>query len=188
LPADTTTAPAGPPGQTPPAQPGPETAPKADPAYGDVPDSSVENPDSQIPGIRRGRDIVVRYTPDRSRQNITLLALLGGSSVLFGAVGLYFHFDSQTASDEVSAKSFTGHPWTPERQARFDEAHRSRDIAITTYAIGSALLLTTAVVYMLTEPELVETVITPHTKVRTRPSALVAPVKGGALVGGSWRF
>jgi len=188
--------PAGAPEQPPPAPaPAPPTpvpeqppsAPPADPAYGGRPDTTVTNADSgDIPGLRRGNQIVVRYTPDRSKQNITLLAALGGTSVIAGAIGLYFHFDSRSSADEVSADRFTGHAWTPDRQKIYDDGHSSRNVAIAAYSVGAALLLGTAIVYMVTEPDVVETVITP--KPQPRAAALVAPTRGGAMVGGTWSF
>ncbi len=171
---------------TPPADPGETPAPKADPAYGDRPDNAVDTPGAnEMAGIRRGRDIVVRYRADRPKKNIVTLALLGGSSVVFGAIGLYFNLEARSASDEVSALKFTGRPWTPERQDRYDEAVRDSTIAGVMYGIGGALLLTTAVYYIVTEPAQEEMVITPNSR---RPHALVTPTPGGAFVGGGWSF
>ena len=50
------------------------------------------------------------------------------------------------------------------------------------YGIGGALLLTSAIAYIATEPKAETTVIHPHA------AALVAPTNGGAIVGGAWRF
>ncbi len=170
---------AGPPGETTPVPPPNDApAPKVDPAYS-------ERPDGGDAGARRGRDIVVRYTPNRTKQNITLVASIAGGAVLFGAIGLYFHFDANSASDEVSAKTFTGRAWTAERQEYFDQAERSSTIAGVMYGIGGALLLTTAVVYIVTEPSREEIVITPRS---ATPKPTVSPTRGGAIVGGAWRF
>jgi hypothetical protein len=165
----------------------PSDAPKVDPAYGARPDQTVEGAPSDRPGVRRGRDIVVRYTPNRSAQNITLVASIAGAAVLFGAVGLYFHFDANAESKEVSAKTFTGRAWTADRQEAYDNAERSSTIAGVMYGIGGALLLTTAVVFIVTEPERKEIVITPHSGT-PKPTAMVAPTRGGAIVGGTWRW
>jgi hypothetical protein len=165
----------------------PPAPPKGDPAYGEGPDHAVvDSGPSDQAGIRMGRKIVVRYTPSRSGENITKVALLAGGSVLFGAVGLYFHYDSRSVSDEVSAHKFTGRPWTQDRQDLYDEANRSASIATVSYAIGGALLLTTAVFYMVTAPEQQTMDINPHTN--AKPTALITPTRGGALVGTGWRF
>ncbi len=169
-----------------PAEPAPEP-PKGDPAYGQGPDHAVVDPvASDTPGIRMGRKIVVRYTPSRSRGNITKVALLAGSSLVFGGIGLYFHFDSRASSDEVSSNKFTGRPWTQERQAHYDDAHRSATVATVMYGIGGALLLTTAIFYIVTEPGQETMEITPHKK--SKPTAMITPTRGGALVGTGWRF
>jgi hypothetical protein len=139
-----------------------------------------------MPGIRRGRDIVVRYRPDRPKKNVVTCAILGGSAVVVGAIGLYFNLEARSASDEVSAIKFTGRAWTPERQDRYDDAQRNGTIAGVMYGLGGALLLTTAIYYIVTEPAQEEMVITPNSR---RPaSAMIAPTPGGALVGGAWSF
>lgn len=175
----------GPPGETPPT---PE--PNVDPAYGERPDaheSSERIGPNEGAGARRGRDIVVKYYPDRSRDNMMMLGLLGGAGALFGAVGLYFHLDSRDATDEVKADRYTGLTWTAARQDTYDRAHRSAAIATVSYGIGGALLLATAVAYIVTEPEMEQLVIHPHTNPRP-PVTLVAPIPGGAFVSRGWEF
>lgn len=167
--------------------PPPNDAPKVDPAYGARPDHTVEGAPSDRPGVRRGRDIVVRYTPNRSKQNITLIASIAGAAVVMGAVGLYFHFDANSAAEEVAAKTFTGRAWTSDRQEAYDTAQRSSTIAGVMYGIGGALLLSTAIVFIATEPERKEIVITPHSGT-PKPTAMLAPTRGGAIVGGTWRW
>jgi hypothetical protein len=54
------------------------------------------------------------------------------------------------------------------------------------YGIGGGLLLATAITYIATEPGPETIVIEPH--VSRKPTALVAPTRGGAIVGGAWRF
>lgn len=182
LPAD----PNSPPPTDPASDPAPAPPPKPDPAYGERPDTSVNDPAaSDMPGIRRGRDIVVRYTPSRSAKNITTLAIIGGSALLLGGIGLYYHFDSRSASDSVEAIKFSGEPWTAAHQADYDRAHSSATLATAMYGIGGALLVTTAIIYMVTEPKQIETVISPHSNAK---HALVAPTRGGALVGTWWSF
>jgi hypothetical protein len=170
--------------------PAPDTsAPPADPAYGERPDRKVdpaygEHPDADVRNFPapRGKDFVIVSYPDRSSQNITTLAVLGGSGVVAGAIGLYFHMRYRSASDEVGADHFTGELWTPERQDLYDRAHSSSIAAGVFYGLGGGLLLATAITYIVTEPKPEKMVIHPHT------SAVVAPTRGGALVGGAWSF
>lgn len=176
-----------PPGQTIPAPAPPE--PAVDPAYGERPDaheSATRMGPNERAGVRRARDIVVRYHPDRSRENVAMVALLGGAGLLFGGVGLYFHFDSRSATDEVKSNRYTGRTWTAEREDTFDRAHRSAAIAGVAYGIGGALLLATAVAYVVTEPPLETIVIHPHTQLK--PVTIVAPIPGGAFVSRGWEF
>jgi hypothetical protein len=185
--------PFSPPGQTiptsapAPEQPAPE--PAVDPAYSERPDShesATRAGPNERSGTRRTRDIVVKYHPDRSRENIMKVALLGGASLLFGGAGLYFHFDSRSATDSVKADRYTGRTWTADRQDTYDRAHRSAGIAGVAYGIGGALLIATAITYMVTEPPLETIVIHPHTEMK--PVTLVAPIPGGAFVSRGWEF
>jgi hypothetical protein len=180
---DPAPAPSGPPGQTaptPPSEPQPEKPadePKNDPAYGERPEYDTK--DFPAP---RGKDVVIVSYPERTKSNITMLATTAGASVVLGAVGLYFHLDARSASNEVSAKSYTSEPWSTDKADTFDRAHRSSVMAGVFYGIGGGLLLTTAIMYIATEPKAEKIVIHPHT------SALVIPTRGGAMVGGAWRF
>ena len=190
LPApETSPAPAPPPtGDAPP--PPAETPPKVDPAYGEKPDPAYHNtPGAMVDdsyGPRAGKDIYIKSYPDRSRANVMGLSIAGGAGLLLGAVGLYFHLDSRDLSGSVSTQKFTGEAWTPERQATYDSANRSATVAGVFYGIGGAVLLGTAIAYMVTEPKMETMVIRPHTS--PKPTALVAPTRGGALVGGTWSF
>jgi hypothetical protein len=157
-----------------PSQGPPGAQPAVDPAYGERSE------------VRRNRDIVVKYRAERSRQNITTVALLGGAGLLFGGVGLYFHFDSRSATDDVKADSYSGRTWTPDREDTFDRAHRSAALAGVGYGIGGAFLIATAVMYMATEPPLEEIVIHSHTD--QAPVTMVTPLPGGAFVSRGWEF
>jgi hypothetical protein len=183
-------APAPAPGEPQTDQP-PPPAPKVDPAYGEKPDPKYGQPpgaaqESTPYGRRAGKDIYIKSYPDRSHKNMMGLAIAGGASVVFGGIGLYFHLDSRSKSNEVSAHKFTGEVWTSERQESYDAANRSAVVAGVFYGIGGAVLLGTAIAYMITEPKMETIVIHPHTS--PKPTALVAPTNGGAMVGGSWSF
>lgn len=181
----TTAAPGQTPASSPTGQPQPEhpvDEPKADPAYGERPDADTRNF-----AAPRGKDVVIIAYPDRSTKNLVTLGVIGGAGVIAGAIGLYFHLDSRDASDKVSAHNFTGDAWTADRQDAYDRAHSSATAATVLYGIGGALVLATAVVYIVTEPKPETMTIHPH--VDYKPSALVAPLReGGAMAFGAWSF
>jgi hypothetical protein len=172
---------APPPAEPAPAPSPPPDAPPADPAYGDY-----NNPDVRDFPAPKGKDVVILAYPERTKTNMFLLGGMAAGGVLLGAIGLYYHLDARSAADDVGAHKFTGEPWTTERQDAYDRAHSSSVTAGVFYGIGGALLLATAITYIVTEPEAETMVIHPHTD--PKPSAVVAPIKGGALVGGAWRF
>jgi hypothetical protein len=162
------------------AAPG-DTGPQADPAYGDF-----NNPDVRDFPAPKGKDVVIVAYPERSKTNLITMGALGAGGVILGAVGLYFHLDARSASDEVAANGFTGQPWSADKQATYDRAESSSTKAGVFYGLGGALLLATAITYIITEPSPETMVIHPHTD--PKPTAVIAPTKGGALVGGAWRF
>jgi hypothetical protein len=175
----------GAPSETPATAPQPEQpvdGPTGDPAYGEHPERDTHS----FPAPK-GKDVVIVSYPERSKTNVATIAGLAIGGVLVGAVGLYFHMDSRSASDEVSAHRFTGEPWTAEHQDSYDRAHSSAVAAGVLYGIGGGLLLASAIVYMATESEPETMVIHPHSA-PARARALVAPTNGGAIVGGAWRF
>ena len=130
------------------------------------------------------QDIVIEIPGERSTENKILLGSLGGAGLLLGVLGAYWHLDSRSASNDVSADSFTGHAWTAEDQETLDRADRSRGRAIIAYSAGGALLVGAAIVYILTEPKSETAVIRPH----GRGSPSVTATDGGAIIGGTWSF
>src|SRR5690349_10078622 len=76
------------------------------------------------------KDIVIEIPGERSTENKVLLGGLAGAGLLLGVLGAYWHLDSRSASNDVSADSFTGHAWTAEDEALHDRADRSRGRAI----------------------------------------------------------
>jgi hypothetical protein len=189
------------PAQPPAPAPAPETAPapesppppepKSDPAYGEKPDPKYAGQTAADPnetGYERsvGRDIYIKSYPDRSHENIIGLSIAAGASVVLGGIGLYYHLDSRDLSNQVSANHFTGEAWSTERQDIYDSANHSALMAGVFYGIGGAVLVGTAIAYMVTEPKMETIVIHPH--VNGKPQALVAPTRGGALLGGTWSF
>jgi hypothetical protein len=194
------------PAGTPPAEDAPQSdtaapEPKADPAYSEKPDSSYGHgpgDEAQCQGgpcadggahyfaAPAGKDITIKSYPDRSPTNIWSLSIAAGLGVVVSGVGAYYHLDSRDQSDKINAHRFTGESWTPERAAIYDEAHSSAVKAGVFYGIGGALVLGAAIAYIVTEPKMETTVIHPH--VDSKPTALLAPTRGGALVGGAWSF
>jgi hypothetical protein len=120
----------------------------------------------------------------RPRRQTIWLASLAGGAVAIGGVGVLFHLDSRDKSDQVSAHSGerTGRVYTPEVDDVRRGALRSRKIAIGAYAFGGALLVGTAIAFMVTDPgdELV--------RVDGGPRPVVVPVSGGAMLGAQGRF
>ncbi len=129
------------------------------------------------------RDIVIETPGERSTNTKIMLAGLLGASVIAGSFGVYWHLDSRSTADDVSAGKFTGKAWTSEDIALFDDAERSRTRATIAYSIGGALLIGAAIAFIVTDPGSETTVITPS---RTTPT--VSGTEGGAVLGGMWSF
>jgi len=164
------------PGPTAPAPPPPTYGPAADPADGG----------GNYFAAPKGKDIVVESRDDRPTSNLVLLGALGGGVAVLGGIGVYFNLDSKSAADKVSAHKFTGQAWTSEQQADYDRSKSSAVLTGVFYGIGGALLLGTIITFIVTEPKAETIIIHPHAA--SKPTALVAPTDGGALVGGRWSF
>ena len=181
-PVDTTAAPA--PDTTTTSEP-----PKVDPAYGEKPDRSATGDDTRTFPAPRGKDVVIVSYPDRSKSNIMLLGGLGIGGLLVSGLGLYFHLDAKSAADDVSAHKPINEAWSADHDDTFDRAHSSSIAAGVLYGIGGGLLLATAIAYIVTEPKAETMVIQPHTsRQSSRATPLVAPTRGGAVLGGVWSF
>jgi len=134
--------------------------------------------------LPHGKDIVIHTPGERSQNNIITLWSVAGAGALIGAIGLYYNLDARSASNDVNAVSQAHLPWTPQLQAKFDQAHDSSTKAAVFYSIGGAVVVGAIVGAILTQPKDETTVIHPH----GTGTALVAPTPGGAVVGGAWSF
>lgn len=139
----------------------------------------------EVPALARPRtrEIVIEVPVERSRTNVIALASVAGAAVLAGAIGLSYHLDARSATEEIEGGAFQGRPWTQAQIDLVERAERSSAAATVCYGIGGALILGAAVAYIVTAPRSRTSVI------RTIGAApTVAPVAGGAVLGGAWRF
>jgi hypothetical protein len=132
-------------------------------------------------------DIVVTTPGERTTKNKVQVGAVAGAGVLVGAIGLYFHLDSRSASADVSADTPTHLPWTPERRAAADRASSSATKATVAYGFGGALVVGALIWFFVTDPKDETTVIHPHSAPAATPTIEPAP-GGGAMLGGMWRF
>lgn len=141
--------------------------------------------DDYFGGEDDGR-VVYRIDKDRSKNERLVIAGLAGGAVLFGGIGLLFHLDSRSASNEVSAVGdHTGRAYTAELEDTRSDALRSRNLAIVSYSIGGALVVSSVVALLLTEPG--AELVTVGTEAQPAPLS-ITPLPGGAAVGGTWSF
>ena len=155
-----------------PTNPEPTDPPKSDPEKyeGPIVKSSI-----------RPREIVIDVPGLRTGQTRLVLGSLLAAGTLAGAVGLYFHLDSRSSANEISAQLFTGRTWTDSRQNVFDDTDRSRNHAIIAYTIGGLFVTGAIVAFIISEPKSERTVIRPH-------HAGLVPTPGGAMAGAGWSF
>jgi len=129
-----------------------------------------------------------KYKERTNKQRLFVGALLGGA-VLFGGVGVYFNLDARSKSDEVSVVgSHTGQIYTQELEDTRSGALSSRNFAIASYSVGGLFLIGAAVAFYMTDPG--SEVLTVGNEKPPEPAVpvTVAPIPGGAVVGGTWRF
>jgi hypothetical protein len=136
----------------------------------------------------------VSFQVDKSRtkkQKIVIASLLAGT-VVFGGVGLLFHLDSRSASNDVGAiGSHTGLTYTPELEDTRERALSSRTFAIVGYSLGGAFAIATVVTLIMTQPGSERYTVGRDEEDRVPPvegGLTVAPTVGGAYVGGTWSF
>ncbi len=131
------------------------------------------------------RSVTVLAVPPRTgTQRLLIGGLALGAAAMIG-VGVAFNLDSRSAADEVSATRFTNRVWTQEAQDTYDRAGRSGLIAGLFYGAGGLLLVGTMVAYWRTSPTPREVQLRPGSPA---PTAILAPTRGGAIVGAGWSF
>lgn len=124
----------------------------------------------------------IKLKRERSRttsQKLLIGGLLVGATAAIG-FGAYYHLDSRDAAKEVSSNGdLTGETWTAEHQATYDRAGSSGTLAIVGYVVGAAFLGGVIAAAWQTRPVEEEVLVT---------GLGVAPVHGGAMVGGAWSW
>jgi len=126
--------------------------------------------------------IVITTPGDRSTDNIEFVVGLTGVGLVLTGLGVFYNFDSRSASNAVNAVMPTGQPWTTGDQIDYDDAHRYAHDAAIFYSLGGAVLIGALVTWIATAPDDHTVVIRPHA------APTIAPTPGGAVLGGSWRF
>jgi hypothetical protein len=121
-----------------------------------------------------------RDKPRTTKQRILIYGLLGGAAVGLG-VGLYFHWDSHVAADDVATSHVTSPSiWNEERQDTYDRAGTSGNVAIVAYSVSAACAIGAIVAAVLTHPgEEVSDL---------RPATSLSITHGGAMVARAWQF
>jgi hypothetical protein len=90
---------------------------------------------------------------ERTTRQKILIGSFGAGAALFTGIGVLFHLDAREKSDSISATgNHTGKTYTAEVDDVRSDALRSRAFAIAAYGVGGALLVTTFVVYLVTNP------------------------------------
>ncbi len=133
-----------------------------------------------------GPDIVLVIPGERTQTNIAVVAGLAGGGLVASGLGVYFNLQSKDAADAVSTHEAIGQIWTRADQAQVDRAHDNAVRAGIAYGLGGALLIASAVMYIVTEPRSERRIIHPHGTGKVTPT--LAPTSGGALFGGTWSF
>ena len=138
-------------------------------------------------------DIAFRTDKPRTRNQRIALASLFGGAALFGGVGLAFHLDSRSKSDQVSAVGeHTGRVYTEDVDATRRGALRSRTLAMVGYGVGAACLTAAVITLFVTQPG-TEVVTVGKDKKKPPPPTVpvpmsVTPLPGGGMVAAAWTF
>ena len=132
---------------------------------------------------KRPTTVTYHQGKDRPARTRWLIGGLAGGAALSLAAGAYFNLDAHDAATSVSAHTLTGKVWSPDLQADYDRIHSSNVKAIVGYSMSGAFVIAAIVVLLKTDPGEEDIELDP-----SRPTAMVAPTPGGAIVGASWGF
>jgi len=134
--------------------------------------------------------LTYRMEGERTRNQKIVLVSLGGAMLLTIGLAVYFHLESDEASDEVTrlSGSHSGLIYTPEVDDRRQDAIDNRNLATGMYVVSGALLASVVVAFIWTSPddEIHEYGSSSDSRVSTTP--YLAPIEGGLMVGKAWIY
>lgn len=134
--------------------------------------------------------LTYRMEGERTRKHKIVILSLAGGTLLTAGLAVYFHLQSDEASDDVTQLSgdHSGLIYTQEIDDRRQDAIDNRNLATGMYIVSGAVLVSTVVAFILTTPddEILEYGSSGDSQVSTAP--YVAPIEGGLMVGKTWIY
>jgi hypothetical protein len=143
---------------------------------------------SAVAPAARAESAALTFELDRERtfRQKMLIASFGAGALVVGGVGVLFHLDSRDKADAVSASgNHTGRIYDGDVDDTRRAALRSRALTIASYGLAGGLLVTTLVLYVVTDPG-TETITLDEAQARL--PITIAPVTGGAVADLAWGF
>lgn len=137
------------------------------------------------------QDSAIQFKVDkeRSKENKIVLLSLGGGAVLFGGIAGLFALHSQSQSDKVSQIGMhSGLTWSADLDDTRKSALRSRTLGWVSAGIGGALLISTAVYFIITDPGTETITLDDQQPTSSSGQMLFGPTDGGFSVGRVWSF
>ncbi len=129
-----------------------------------------------------------KYKERTSKERLVIGSFFAGTA-LFAGVGAYFTFDSRSKANEVGVVGgHTGLIYTRDLDDTREDALRSRNLAIASYAIGGLFLAGAIVALYLTDPGSEVVSIGDEKPPKPPVPVSMTAIPGGAMIGGSWRF
>jgi hypothetical protein len=147
-------------------------------AHADGPDYFHNTPDP--------RAVSLTVVPPRTSSQRLLIGGVALAAAISIGVGVAFNLDSRDAANQVSDRTPRGVVWTQAQQDLYDRAGRSGHFAEAFYGLGGLLAIGTLVAYWRTQPASKTIELRPGQATPT--TAIVAPTRGGAIVGAAWSF
>lgn len=130
-----------------------------------------------------------RVDNPRSTRAWVVIGSLGGGALVSAGIGVLFQLSGDGLADDVEAKDRTGLLWTEDRQDTYDSARFRRGTAMVFYGVGAGLAVASLVAYLRTNPG--SRLIRVGSDTEDSGEGLtpsIAPLPGGGIVGGRWRF